>query len=542
MQSKQNTLEKQLEAERKKSELLKLKLHKLHMLEEEKKYRDSLPHLYLHKRYQFQSEFEQEKDKRIQILCAANQLGKSSSVIQRVIDLATSKDKWKDYWPETVNKGLNPAQWWYLYPSMDVAGIEFEEKWKPLLPKNQDDPVYGWKKTNARGGSGLKALEFKSGINVYFKSYEQSAQNLQSGSCYLIVCDEELPVHLLPELQMRVNATRGYMWFAFTATIGQPFWEEVVEKRIKWKNEAKIWQVSLYDCQKYADGTPSKWTDERIQETIDRCTSEQEVQRRVLGKFVKDDGLVFATFSRTNHLIPYYRVPDDWIVVAGVDYGSGGNSGHASSIVFVAVNPKRTEARVIRAWRGDGIVTTCRDVIVKLQEMSESVHRLDYIYYDWAAKDLATFASQAGIAINKADKDRKSGIDLLSTLFKTNRLLIMHTGSDAQHAENIPDDQLAGFKLAEELSSLAVTTRKAAAKDDLIDSLRYAVLGAGMDWNMINQYGSNISGEGSLLVGKSQVLTIDEMRAQADKLEKNPNGFGVSEELDFWNSHLESIY
>ena len=424
---------------------------------------------------------------------------------------------------------------------MEVATVEFEEKWRPLLPKgyeNSDHPEYGWKIHLGKGGY-VRCLEFKTGVHVYFKSYEQSVQNLQSGSCYLIVCDEELPVHLLPELQMRVNGTRGYMWFVFTATLGQTFWKEVVEDKKKWQKEARVWQVSLYDCQTYADGTASKWTNDRIQETIQRCTSDIEVQRRVLGRFVKDEGLLIPTFSREQHLVPYYRVPDDWMVYVGLDYGSGGNTGHPSSIVFVAINPTKTEGRVIRAWRGDGVVTTCKDVIDKYKQMAEGTHRVDFVFYDWAARDLSTFASQAGFPFNKADKDRKSGIELISTLFKTNRLLIMHTGSDDQFRDNIPDEFLAGFKLADELSSLEVNYNKRYVRDDLFDALRYAINAAGFDWNVINTHGSNLSGEGLLSPKVDKFLTIDELRSQADRLLAEAMDSSVQEEIHFWQSYMD---
>lgn len=538
MNLKQDSLESQLETERQRAELYKFKLAKLKRLEEEKAIREALPHLYLHKRYNFQAEFENELSHRYQIICACNQVGKSSSAIQRIIKIATEKETWEKYWPETIKAGLVPAQWWYLYPSMQVATVEFEEKWRPLLPKDEKDPVYGWRLQMGKAGY-ISHLEFRSGIRVYFKSYEQSVQNLQSGSCYLICCDEELPVNLLPELQMRVNATRGYMFFVFTATLGQNFWKEVVEDRKKWQKEARIWQVSLYDCQKYADGTPSKWTGERIQESIDRCTTEAEVQRRVFGRFVRDEGLMFSTFSRDKHLVPYYRVPDDWMVYAGIDYGSGGMKAHPSSIAFVAINPTKSEARVIRSWRGDHQVTTCKDVVDTYRQMAEGVHRVDYIYYDWAAKDLHTFAQEVGLPFIKADKDRNSGVELINTLFKTNRLLIMHTGSDAQHQDNIPDEFMSGFKLADELSGLAVEVNKKNAKDDLIDALRYAINAAGFDWQVISKHGSDIGGEGHSGSQSFKVLTIDELRAQADKMAKDPANMSIGEEIEFWQSYLD---
>ena len=542
------SLEQELKAEKAKSELYKLKLTKLQALEEEKKRREKLPHLYLHPRYKFQQEFEEEIDKKYQIIVSANQVGKSSTAIQRVIRIATEPETWPKYWPDAHKAGIKPAQWWYLYPSIDVASVEFREKWEPLLPKfDEDHPQYGWKVIKT--GTKIRELSFNTGINIYFKSYEQSVQNLQSGSCYLLVCDEELPTNLLPELQMRTNATRGYMWFVFTATLGQEFWKNVVEERTRWKKEAKVWQVSLYDCQKYADGTKSKWTTKIIKETIAKCTSEAEAQRRVFGRFVKTEGLAFPTFNRERHLMPYRRIPKDWLVVAGVDYGSGVGSaidvrdrGHPSSIAFVAVNPAKTQAVVMRSWRGDGMLTTCQDVVNKYKEIAETVPSVDYIYYDFSAKDLYIYANQNGLPFMPADKSRTTGVDLINVLLKNNRLSFLHPAivdRAEQEADGIPDNMLEGLKLAAEMESLSTATSKTSAKDDLCDALRYALNGVGFDWEMISSHGSNVIGEGLAFSSKpvKKVFTVDDLRREAEEYRSRSEN--ITEELEFWQSQID---
>lgn len=544
------SLEQELKAERAKSDLYKLKLTKLQALEDEKKRREMLPHLYLHPRYKFQQEFEEEIEKKYQVITAANQLGKSSTAIQRLIKIATEPETWPKYWPDAHKAGIKPAQWWYLYPSIDVASVEFREKWEPLLPRHDEEhPQYGWK--TIKSGTKIRELSFNTGINIYFKSYEQSVQNLQSGSCYLLVCDEELPTNLLPELQMRTNATRGYMWFVFTATLGQEFWKNVVEERTRWKKEARVWQVSLYDCQKYADGTKSKWTTKVIKETIAKCTSEAEAQRRVFGRFVRTEGLAFPTFSRDRHLMPYRRIPKDWLVVAGVDYGSGiggatgdgRDRGHPSSIAFVAVNPQKTQAVVMRSWRGDGVQTTCQDVVNRYRDMAATVPSVDYIYYDFSAKDLYTFAMQVGLPFMPADKSRTTGVDLINVLLKNNRLVFLHPAigdaSVEQTIDGVPDDMLEGLKLASEMESLSATAHKTMAKDDLCDALRYCLNGVGFDWATITTHGSNVIGEGLALTTKpaNKVFTVDDLRREAENHRSKQEY--ITEELEFWQSQID---
>jgi len=108
------------------------------------------------------------------------------------------------------------VQFWYLYPSKPVINAEFETKWKQFLPKGdmKNDPYYGWKEERKQGD--VVAIHFNSGVHVYFKTYEQNVQNLQTGTCDAIFCDEELPIELYDELTFRISASDGYFHMVFT--------------------------------------------------------------------------------------------------------------------------------------------------------------------------------------------------------------------------------------------------------------------------------------------------------------------------------------
>ena len=67
-----------------------------------------------------------ESGERINLLTAANQIGKSSIQIRKMINWATNPRLWEKLWP---NSHHNVAQFWYLYPTLDVATIEFQKKW-----------------------------------------------------------------------------------------------------------------------------------------------------------------------------------------------------------------------------------------------------------------------------------------------------------------------------------------------------------------------------------------------------------------------------
>jgi phage terminase large subunit-like protein len=261
---------------------------------------EGLPFLYGWPWYTWAHEFFESREP-MNFLCAANQVSKSSTMIRKCINWATDKELWPELW------ATKPNQFWYMYPSQPVVNAEFMTKWQQFLPQGRfkDDPVYGWKQLTDKGNT--IGIAFNSGVYVFFKVYAQKASNLQTGSVYALFCDEEMPEELWDELQMRVNATNGYIHMVFTATLGQEFWRQVMEPREDETERfptAKKWCVSLYDSQTYMDGTPTIWTDEKIAQVKARCKSHAEFLKRVMGRFVVAGGRKYESFDATKHMKP----------------------------------------------------------------------------------------------------------------------------------------------------------------------------------------------------------------------------------------------
>lgn len=430
-----------------------------------------LPHLYGWKWYPWAWDYFNSRN-RYNFLVAANQVSKSSTQIRKCIHWATETSLWPELWSRT------PTHFWYLYPSLEVATAEFKEKWeKEFLPRGEmkDDPKYGWEAEFKN--KKIHCIYFKSGVTVYFHSYEQDKDNLQSSSVFAMFCDEELPVHLYSELNARISAAsvRGYWHMCFTATLGQEFWrlcmEERGTKQETFKHAFKR-SVSLFDCQKYIDGSPTMWTPEIIQETIEGCATPAEVERRVYGRFVIDEDRKYPSFTRKLNYVKNHPLPKGWLVFSGTDYGSGGASGHPASIVFVGVKPDFTQGRVFKAWRGDGIPTDASGIVSKYVELRGKMKPVGE-FYDHQARDLYTIATsrKPAIPFQKADKGRDTGASLLNSLFKLGMLKIY-------------DEDPELLKLVLELESLRNETSKSHAKDDLIDALRFAVTKVPWDFSV----------------------------------------------------------
>lgn len=498
-----------------------LKKQKLDLLEQQKAIKEGLPHRYLHKFYQWQRDFIDSRN-RMCMLTAANQVGKSSVNIIKCIEWATNKELWPFLWHTA------PNQFWYMYPNSDTATIEFETKWKLYLPRGamENHSVYGWKAEYDQKRK-IKSLHFNSGVHVYFKTYSQDAQDLQAGTVYAMFTDEELDWSLYPELSARLNATDGYFTMVFTATLAQFELFEAMELRGTRHErfpEAAKWQISLYDCQKYEDGTPSHWTLERINRAIARCSSEAEKQRRIFGRFVFSEGRKYASFSAYEHSRPFtetdYSETKEWLHYAGVDYGSGGASGHPSAISIVAVHPRLRKARLVKAWRGDNIVTTAGDVVMKFEEMIKGMPIMIQTSYDFAAADLGTIAGSRGLAFTKAEKNHIKGEAVLNSLFK-HKMLELDSSDDEQ------------AKLIMELSNLRDDTPKTKARDDLIDSLRYALVRVPFDWSWLGgsmEPGKPKAPESEKLEGRAKVYA-----QQKEEAARKQDEEAMEREMEEWN-------
>lgn len=437
----------------------------------------------------------------------------STIQIIKTIKLATEKTLWPKFWQ------TRPRVFWYLYPNFKTATEEFVNKWVPyILPKDKmkEHPQYGWKETYKDGY--IYSVEFKTGVIIYFKTYSQNPRDLQTGTCSLIACDEELElsasgINLFDELMFRLSATDGPFMTVFTATLGQAFWHDVMELKGTEKEllpKAFKQQISLFDCMYYEDGTPSLWTEARIRERINSCSSENEVQRRIYGRFVKDTGLKYHAYERKENVVKPYKIPDNWIIYSGTDYGSGGKNNSCSSVCFVAVNPEFTKGAVFRGWLGRGVDTTAGDLYDKYKALRSELKPVLQAY-DHAACDFYRIALRNNDPFVKADKSHDVGEGVLNTLFKKKML-------------DIFDIKELG-ELQFQLSTLSKDTPKKRADDDFTDALRYAVTLIPWDFAAVE-----------VEKKEKKVKTWDEMDRNERRAIKNFDPFG---EQDIIMSEIE---
>jgi len=498
------------------------KLKELKELEELQKYHDGLPHLFGFKFYTWQRKVWDSTNREI-FVCSANQVGKSTVAIRKNIRLATEPGLWPKFWPN-LPKGRVPNLFFYFYPTMPLANTQWETSWLPLMPQGEfkNHPQFGWDAEYDKGN--ISKIRFNTGVQILFRSYSMKIRDLQASSVYHITADEEMPVEFLAELAARRNATDGAFLMVFTATLGQLHWQMTMEPPTledeKHKDALKIC-ASLYDSQFYEDGSPSIWTDDKIKRAIANCPTPQEIERRVMGKFVRSFGLRLESFDHDRNRSDNHPLPKSWLHYGGCDIGSGGQSGHPAAMTFVSVSPDYAEARVWRARRMDGIPTAASDVLEEYRRLRGSLSMTAEVY-DWAAKDFGTIAARQGERFIPAEKGRDAGFGLLNTLFKRGMLKVQRGDPELD-------------KLVYEISTLATDADKKslATQDDLVDALRYTVMS--IPWNFPEdeiQY--DVDGELARERKPKVELTEGQKRREWFMSEQKQTD-EISEEFDFWN-------
>lgn len=490
-------------------------------MKRQKELESSLPHIYGSKFYPWQREFH-DSSKRVNLICSANQIGKSSIAIRRVIRNATDVEAQKRLYKR------KPLMFWYFYPDSQTLDREWTTKWEAeWLPRGamKDHPIYGWKERKDKGV--VSQVKFNSGVTLYFLFYTKNVSAMQAGTVDDITVDEELPMELYSELTLRLAAVSGIFNMVCTPTLNQIFWKKAIETADVLPMALKL-NVSMYDCLLYEDGTPSTvWTREKIREVELKCESDTEVLRRVHGKFVTEEGRKFFAFDPVRNMCPPVGLAG-YHVYAAVDYGSGGSGGHPAAIGFVAVSADYRKGYLFRAWRGDKIQTTAGDVLDKYVALSKDINVVQ-AWYDPASKDFGVLADRSSVNFAKADKSRDAGEKIVNTLFK-HRMLMLFEG----------DPEI--DKASEELMSIMNGSTVGKSGDDLADMLRYLVIGIPWDFTGIEESkGDDEEGEQRVpkILTEAQLLEmqINDRRGIFGKRETPENGSWAEIEAEFaeWN-------
>jgi len=516
------TSEKLLQLKQKQSELLEKR--KFNLESREKQIKFELPHIYGHKFYQWQREFYESTNK-INVVCAANQIGKSSTGIRRLIANATEQERRKRMFPNTY---LTYKQQWYFYPDSKTLDREWNSKWVEWMPRGEmkSHPQYGWDYVPDKDRRVPYAIKWNSGITTYFLYYSKHVSSIQASSPHEVFCDEEMPVDFYDEIMMRMVSTDGVFNMFYTPTLNQMFWKRVMQK--KQLKQAFTKEVSMFECVLYEDGSPSTvFNREKIKQIEANCQNDAERQRRVYGKHVSEGGRVYYGYEDERNVCEPLSLAGHTLYAA-LDYGSGGEKGHPAAVVFIAVAPDFRSGYVFKSWRGDKQQTTAGDVVNKFVQMRGAMNMASVVY-DHSAKDMEIIATRAGISLAKANKQKDLGEEILNTLLLSGALKVIDYNDGSL-------DNLEQLKLCDEFNMLMIGQVEG---DDLTDAARYCVCAIPWDFDFINEKLPSHKAKKDL-PKSTRPLTDEEFQAMQIKMRRG-EWKDANETEEGWNEIYDDI-
>lgn len=214
-----------------------------------------------------------------------------------------------------------------------IVGTESADYSDGLIAKKYQVPGSLVKSRGVSGGL-LDSIQVKrvdgSICTIYFRSYEQGRENLQSLTADYVYCDEEPPQDVYAELMARLNATGGHFCMAFTPLKGmtplvQEYWNSDTDDKF-------LICMSIYEVDHIAK-YPEKLA--AIKSSFSGL-SEAEREARMMGIPAMGSGVVYPV---NDDVLIYdiFEIPKSWKRIAGLDFGRGE---HPIACVWMAFDPE----------------------------------------------------------------------------------------------------------------------------------------------------------------------------------------------------------
>ncbi len=144
---------------------------------------------------------------------------------------------------------------------------------------------------------------FGSLSSIGFKSLEQGREKFQGASLNYVWFDEEPTKDIYLECKMRVLDTCGEIFATMTPLKGRTWvFDEIYLNR---NNDDEVWHQHI-------SWKDNPYLNEKEVLKLTKATSEDELESRCFGNFVKNAGLVYNNFDESVNVIEPFKIPSDW--------------------------------------------------------------------------------------------------------------------------------------------------------------------------------------------------------------------------------------
>ena len=345
---------------------------------------------------------------------AGNRSGKTTLAVILALSVMRGKYLWSEQSLLHLFPHKNPRKVRYIgqgwHEHIQTVIIPELEKWWPKRYKVEDH------------GNGIitktfwKDVETKSTLQLM--SNNQQPKEHESWEGDLIVYDEP------PKREIYIANARGLVdrrgREVFAATLLDEPWidHEIIKKvGVDGKPDRSVFWIegTTYDNVGYGI------TQEGVDEFMSKLT-EDEIQARIYGVPAYKQGLVYLMFNRKEHLVPWFRVPLDWMVDIAIDV----HPRERQAVTFMATDQRNDRYVCDEIWEyGDG--TQLGEMIVR--KVHQNDYRVNRVIIDPLSKGdknnpetvfqkVANVLLRHDMALGTAVKDLSAGILSVKTHLK----------------------------------------------------------------------------------------------------------------------------
>lgn len=349
-----------------------------------------------------------------------------------------------------------------------VCQVAWVEKLSEIIPP-ECIAGFEWYRTKRRWPHAVllkhPTIPNEIGWVLEFKSYEQGFGGVKGTSIGGFWCNEELPFHLLAEIQGRCRDYSSPGWADFTPVeCKDPEWLEAYE------NPPAGWTFYHLNNRKNtakADGahrTVAEWADDFLASIPDDLK-----EMRQYGKFASLRGSVFKEFRKVIHVIdPLPRgIPEHWRKIRGLDFGFN----NPTACVWVARDSDGNYYVYDEHYRAQTLIADHANEIKK-REWDYSQPWYGPTYSDHGAQERGEYAIN-GIPCTPARKSRNAGIELLRSL-----MLVGKNGKPRLYIYNTCKNlikEIQGYRYPEGTTGRNPNDEPLDKDDHSVDALRYAI-------------------------------------------------------------------
>lgn len=172
-------------------------------------------------------------------------------------------------------------------------------------------------------------IQLTNGSEIVFRTYGQGWEKFQGAKIHYAWFDEECPSAVYDETMVRLMAFQGPHWVTMTPLSGKTW----VHSRIVVPYLNGEFPIEDLEIFKWSTLDNTSLSAKRVEKTFGRMPVEIRAAR-MRGDFVDMEGLVFPQFDEKVHVVPEFKLEENWPIVVGMDYGYR----HPFSAVFLAID------------------------------------------------------------------------------------------------------------------------------------------------------------------------------------------------------------